>query len=199
MNDAVVNVAALEPLYGPSDIPNQHRVRSKSPGASAEVKNGRRPSPIEIAHNLRFQVNDWRETNYRDASDTSIELLNYWFERDHEISTSSGETIPFSYYFCQREAIEALIYLYEVRGIRSLSGLVGEFGGAARELAALGIDPNEDLWPRYAFKIATGAGKTKIMSLAGRMEFTFMRSANLILQWPNTSSSSLPGLRYLSV
>ena len=166
MNDAVVNVAALEPLYGPSDIPNQHRVRSKSPGASAEVKNGRRPSPIEIAHNLRFQVNDWRETNYRDASDTSIELLNYWFERDHEISTSSGETIPFSYYFCQREAIEALIYLYEVRGIRSLSGLVGEFGGAARELAALGIDPNEDLWPRYAFKIATGAGKTKIMSLA---------------------------------
>ena len=166
MNDAVVNVAALEPLFGPSDIPNQHRVRSKTPGASAEVIKGRRPSPVVIAHNLRFQVNDWRETNYRGASDTSIELLNYWFERDHEINTSSGETVPFSYYFCQREAIEALIYLYEVRGVRSLSGLVAEFGGPARELAALGIDPNEDLWPRYAFKIATGAGKTKIMSLA---------------------------------
>ena len=37
---------------------------------------------------------------------------------------------------------------------------------AERELAALGINPEEDLWPKYAFKVATGAGKTKVMSLA---------------------------------
>jgi type III restriction enzyme len=30
----------------------------------------------------------------------------------------------------------------------------------------LGVDPESDVWPKYAFKIATGAGKTKVMSLA---------------------------------
>ena len=31
-----------------------------------------------------------------------------------------------------------------------------------------GIDPDEDLWPRYAFKVATGAGKTTIVNLLTR-------------------------------
>ena len=31
---------------------------------------------------------------------------------------------------------------------------------------ALGVNPEYDLWAKYAFKIATGAGKTKVMSLA---------------------------------
>jgi len=30
----------------------------------------------------------------------------------------------------------------------------------------LGITEEEDAWSKYAFKVATGAGKTKIMSLA---------------------------------
>ncbi|MBN2061150.1 MAG: DEAD/DEAH box helicase family protein, partial [Deltaproteobacteria bacterium] len=64
------------------------------------------------------------------------------------------------------EAIETLIYLWEVRGIRSLSAMIAEFGGEDRETAALGVNPDDDRWPRYAFKVATGAGKTKIMSLA---------------------------------
>ncbi|OEU76944.1 MAG: hypothetical protein BA872_04430 [Desulfobacterales bacterium C00003060] len=31
---------------------------------------------------------------------------------------------------------------------------------------ALGVNPDEDRWPKYAFKVATGAGKTKVMSFA---------------------------------
>ena len=31
---------------------------------------------------------------------------------------------------------------------------------------ALGVNPKEDRWAKYAFKLATGAGKTKVMSLA---------------------------------
>jgi type III restriction enzyme len=38
--------------------------------------------------------------------------------------------------------------------------------GADAEVAALGITEEEDAWSRYAFKLATGAGKTKVMSLA---------------------------------
>ena len=75
--------------------------------------------------------------------------------------------MPFRYYFCQREAVETLIYLYEVCGLTSLSALTAEFtsapgedgqpGEAARR-ASLGIHPDEDQWARYAFKLATGAG-----------------------------------------
>lgn len=166
MPDAIVNPAALEPLFGPSDIPSYHRIRAKTAGAKAEVVKGRRPTPIAVAQNLRRDVAEWRDARYGGAADTTIELLNHWFGTDHEVKASDGERWPFSYYFCQREAVETFIYLYEVRGIRTLSSLTAEFGGADSEIAALGISPDEDLWPRYAFKVATGAGKTKIMSLA---------------------------------
>jgi type III restriction enzyme len=47
-----------------------------------------------------------------------------------------------------------------------LSQLWAEFGGPQAETAALGITEDEDLLARYAFKMATGSGKTKVMSLA---------------------------------
>jgi type III restriction enzyme len=166
MSDAIVNPGALEPLFGPADIPNQHRIRAEVPGARAQVVKGRRPTTIALAQNLRRDVAEWREAQYGGASETTIELLNHWFRTDHEVPGPDGTRVPFSYYFCQREAIETLIYLYEVRGVRTLSGLVAQFGGPDAEIAALGISPDEDLWSRYAFKVATGAGKTKIMSLA---------------------------------
>ena len=166
MPDLVINPASLEPLYGPADIPNRHRVRSATPGGPAEIKNGRRPSPIVIAQSLRRHLAEWRETDYAGASDTTRELLGHWFGRDHHITLPDGQDIPFSYYFCQREAIETFIYLHEFRSVRSLSRLTDEFGGPDSIRAALGISPDEDLWPKYAFKVATGAGKTKVMSLA---------------------------------
>ncbi len=166
MPDTIVNPAALEPLFGPSDVPNQHRVRAEVAGAQAKAVNGRRPTTIAIAQSLRRHVAEWREAQYGGASDTTIELLHHWFRTDHDVQGPDGIQIPFSYYFCQREAIETLVYLYEVRGVRTLSGLTAEFGGPDSEIAALGTSPDEDLWSRYAFKVATGAGKTKIMSLA---------------------------------
>ena len=166
MADPVINPSALEPLFGPSDVPASHRVRSKTPGAPAETVKGRRPSPIDVAQNLRRHLSEWRESEYPGASDTTRELLAHWFGRDHRIKTPDGMDVPFAYYFCQREAIETFIYLYELRGVRNLSRLTAEFGGPDSETAALGISPEEDLWTKYAFKVATGAGKTKIMSLA---------------------------------
>jgi len=165
MSASAVNLSALEPLFAPHEEPNLHRVRAHE-GQPAEAKRGRRPSAIVIAQNLRRFVREWRETDYPGASDTTRELLHHWFQRDHLVTLGSGDCVPFRYYFCQREAIETLIYLYEVRGIRSLCGLMGEFAGPDAETAALGVNPEEDRWARYAFKLATGAGKTKVMSLA---------------------------------
>lgn len=158
-------VGALEPLFGPSDLPDRHRTRAKS-GKGATIVDGRRPSPIQIVRSLRAEVDDWRAAQYAGVSETSRTLLNHWFRQDHLITAPSGESFPFSYYFCQREAIETLVYLYELRRIRRLSALIASFGTEDREKEALGIAPAEDAWTRYAFKIATGAGKTKIMSLA---------------------------------
>jgi type III restriction enzyme len=165
MPEPVVNLAALEPLFAPHEEPNQHRARAQG-GQPAQAKKGRRPSRIIIAQSLRSHVKAWRETDYPGASDTTRELLHHWFGRDHLIELPDGTRAPFRYYFCQREAIETVIYLYEVRGIRSLTPLMGEFGGPSAETAALGVNPDDDRWAKYAFKLATGAGKTKVMSLA---------------------------------
>lgn len=161
----VVNVAALEPLFAPWEEPDKHRIRAQR-GFPPEIKTYRRPSPNRLVNPLRAAVKEWRELNYYGASDTTRELLTHWFERQHRITGANGDEIEFRYYFCQREAMETFIYLMEVRGHRSLSSLVFEYGGPNAETEALGINPEDDEWARYAFKLATGAGKTKCMSLA---------------------------------
>ena len=161
----VVNVAAHEPLFAPWEEPDKHRVRAKK-GFPPEIKTYRRFSPNRLVNPLRAAIKEWRELNYYGASDTTRDLLAHWFERPHRITATNGEDIEFRYYFCQREAIETFVYLIEVRGLRSLSSLIFEHGGPNAETEALGIAPEDDEWARYAFKLATGAGKTKCMSLA---------------------------------
>ena len=164
-DDLVINTAALEPLFAPWEEPDKHRVRTQ-PGQPPETKSFRRPSPIRMVVPLRAAVKEWRELNYPGASDTTHQLLSYWFERPHRMPDGSGGEIEFRYYFCQREAIETFIYLMEVRGLKTLSGLLAEYGGPTGAVLAEGIRPEDELWARYAFKLATGAGKTKCMSLA---------------------------------
>lgn len=155
---------ALEPLFAAWEEPEQHRVK-RADGEGATVRKGRRPSSITIAQNLRAAVREWRDNFYFGASETTRYLLNHWFGRAHDRREFGGPE-EFRYYFCQREAMETFIYLKEVRQLERLSQVVAEFGGANAEIAALGITEDEDAWSRYAFKMATGSGKTKVMSLA---------------------------------
>ncbi len=165
-NGIVINTAALEPLYKSWEEPNRHRVRAQRRGEPAQIIEGRRSSSITIAQTLRGEVSQWRASSYFGASDTSRYLMEHWFGRSHLRTTPAGDEFEFRYYFCQREAIETLIYLKEVRRINCLSQIIGEFGGPDAEIAALGVAEEEDAWSRYAFKLATGTGKTKVMSLA---------------------------------
>jgi type III restriction enzyme len=166
LKDMTIQPGVLEPLFEPWQEPNAHRIKNPEPGQPAIIQKHRRPSSITIVQNLRSEVRQWREGFYAGASDTTRQLLGYWFERPHRMRTPSGDEFEFRYYFCQREAIETLIYLREVRRIACLSQIVAEFGGPDAAIAALGIIEAEDAWARYAFKLATGAGKTKCMSLA---------------------------------
>jgi type III restriction enzyme len=104
-----LNLAALEPLFAPWEEPNKHRVRADKKGLPPEIKTYRRRSPIQMVNPLRAELRDWRQYNYPGASDTTRELLSYWFERPHRMSIGDGEEIDFRYYFCQREAIETFI------------------------------------------------------------------------------------------
>lgn len=112
-----INPSALEPLFAPHEEPTSHRVRGDA-GGPAKVVPHRRPTPIAIAQNLRGTVRSWRATDCLGVSDTTRELLHHWFGRDHVLATGSGEKLPFRYYFCQREAIETLIYLSVERSHR---------------------------------------------------------------------------------
>lgn len=155
-NELQVNEKELLRLYAPWDEPNQHRQGRET------VAEGRRPSHLAVVHALREAVSVWRESGYEGASETSRLLLMYWFEGEH----LHGNDV-FRYYFCQREAIETLVYLYEVQRTRCISDLITDYSIGQSELfPAFGIPPRENAWPKYAFKLATGTGKTMCMSLA---------------------------------
>lgn len=148
----------LYPLYKPWEKPSRHR-------EGANIVEGRRGSRLIVPHRIREQVSAWRAEEYAGVSETSRQLLVHWFGGEHRINEQ-----PFRYYFCQQEAIETLIYLYEVLRIHKVSDLLNKY---QKNLLlpididpAVGIDPAEDAWAKYAFKLATGTGKTKCMSLA---------------------------------
>ncbi|HET7313608.1 DEAD/DEAH box helicase [Salinisphaera sp.] len=113
-----------------------------------------------LVANIRKEVSQWRTDGYPGASGTSGALLNWWFEQDHMLEEANGTLSPFSYYFAQREAVETVIWLYEVRQARDKFDLM-RFD--ASEAISAGMFAEN--WPRYVCKMATGAGKTKVLSL----------------------------------
>jgi type III restriction enzyme len=112
---------------------------------------------------LREAVKRWRDDGYKGATDTTRLLLNYWFKNDHR--SISGQ--PFAYHYFQREAIETLIYVWEVEKVRSRKALLERY---AQNLQGVRLPPYDE-FARYCIKMATGSGKTKIMSLAVVWQF----------------------------
>ena len=108
---------------------------------------------------LRKKVREWRYKDYESASDTSKTLLNWWFKKDHFFETG-GTMNQFRYYFSQREAVETIIYLYEVFGVKDKYDLI-RFDSSGR------VSPSmfPESWKRFVIKMATGSGKTKVLSL----------------------------------
>lgn len=101
-------------------------------GAADEERN-------EFVNDLRGEVRSWREAGYPGTAVVTRRLLEWWFERDEE-RRAVGKRL----FFCQQEAVETLIHLYEVQRRHRMPG-------------------TGDLL-RYALKLATGAGKTVVMA-----------------------------------
>jgi type III restriction enzyme len=115
--------------------------------------------PPLVAH-VRREVFAWRASGYAGASSTSRALLTWWFETEHLLETASDTLSPFRYYFAQREAVETVIWLHEVRGARDKFDLLRFDSSGSVSTGMFDED-----WPRYVLKLATGAGKTKVLSL----------------------------------
>jgi type III restriction enzyme len=109
---------------------------------------------------LRKQVKTWRDSGYSKATETSRSLLNWWFKTPHLLPKSDGTMAEFQYYFAQREALETIIYLIDVVGVKDKYDLM-RFDHSG----AVSTGMFDETWRRFVVKMATGAGKTKVMSL----------------------------------
>ena len=171
----------------PYEPPTMHLIKDGKGGYLIVPE--RRPSKTLLVNQIREEVDEWRERNYPGISDISRRLLEWWFEETHDIN---GE--EFIFYFCQREAIETIIYLYEIKRIRDNAELAVQYMDPkayendlfterkkivetarnerilTRVVPETGQVAQQELPPpdltRYAVKMATGTGKTFVMALA---------------------------------
>lgn len=113
-----------------------------------------------LVADLRKKVKEWRDKYYEGASDTSKVLLNWWFKEEHILQNLSGVLYNFRYYFAQREAVETVIWLYEVAKVKDKYDLI-----RYNSTGVLSAGMFTEDWLRFVIKMATGTGKTKVMSL----------------------------------
>ena len=112
--------------------------------------------PLELINSLRYDVKRWRDSRYEGATPITKELLAEWSRDDR----------PRRLFFCQREAVETILYIAEIR----LGGRRTRFAPKTTdaEIAGLSDSPEGPGLPslrRLGCKMATGSGKTVIMAM----------------------------------
>lgn len=214
----------------PYDEPNDHWIYDTATGAASRA-GFRRPASywyktertgtaqqtlfqeeerddLPLVNMLREEVRRWREAKYRGASNVTKELLHWW------ANPKRGRRL----FFCQREAVETIIYLAELRipGKSSRTGFK-TFKLSDDNLARLlrgekptGIDlSNPNFWPtlmdkpfnadllalrRLGCKMATGSGKTVVMALLISWAFCNRGMNPHSMDYPNAVVVCCPNL-----
>jgi type III restriction enzyme len=103
--------------------------------------NTRRTEPLEQVNRIRERVDAWRDAQWPGVTTVTRSLLEHWHDRH-------ARQLPF--YFCQLEAIEALIWWVEAPADFKQGIYIPGDGGA---------------WERLCSKMATGSGKTTLMAM----------------------------------
>jgi len=186
-------------LCSPYEEPTEHWVYDTSTGQASRFP-GRRPAgywfktrrtgdatlmlkgfaeeerdDLPLVNRLRADVKRWRQLDYEGATPVTKQLLRYWARADQ----------PRRLFFCQREAVETIIYLNEILGsgrkprwkpelsVEDFQALcTGQKPSFSIEtklgiFPSLADIPNEAGLPplrRYGCKMATGSGKTVVMA-----------------------------------
>ena len=132
---------------------------------------------LPLVNALREDVRRWRDSGWRNSSETTRRLLRHWWREDRTRRL----------FFCQLEAVETILYLQEILALGKRTSwrlrLARDEVEALREgrnprplewvttvaqhpkLADFPNEPDSKPLPRYACKMATGAGKTVVMSM----------------------------------
>ncbi|MDE0690926.1 MAG: DEAD/DEAH box helicase family protein [Gammaproteobacteria bacterium] len=169
-------------------VPTNHLVKDLDVSTGWRVENGRRKSELLLVPKIRAAVDEWRNDGYPGGSDVSRRLFEYWFDEDHDVAGFAG---TLRYYFCQREAIETLAWLVEIASVEDTHALINTYATTfnvdlvspnvaietrpdgtrrlRRFVPELNRTGEQELPPdnlrRFAFKLATGAGKTWVMAM----------------------------------
>ena len=132
---------------------------------------------LPLVNALREDVRRWRKAGWRNASETTRKLLRHWWRKERSRRL----------FFCQLEAVETIVYLQEILAAGKKLRQRPELALHDFELLRAGRNPRPGEWvttvaqhpkladfpnelglnpiPRYACKMATGAGKTVVMAM----------------------------------
>ncbi len=162
-------------LHTPYEEPSTYYMADARGRSTDEIAAGRRPSeassgmpdedgneaildstsiePHMTINGLRDVVAHWRQSGWRGATSRTRRLLEFWHRSDPGIGMR-----PF---WCQMEAIETMIWLFE-------AGQAHDPAFHKRVMRNLrsANDAYNDGVQRTAFKMATGTGKTNVMAMA---------------------------------
>ncbi|MER1941801.1 DEAD/DEAH box helicase family protein [Castellaniella sp. FW104-16D08] len=141
-------------ISSPFEAPTHHWVRESD--NKLKLNTGRRPAGYEIfdtrnntvrgveldlVNRIRERVTAWRQADYPGVTAITRQLLEHWHDNGAR---------QYTFYFCQLEAIETLIWHVEAPTEYQQGIAIPGDGGA---------------WERLCSKMATGTGKTTVMAM----------------------------------
>ena len=110
-----------------------------------------------LAAALEGEVKAWADQGWQGVTQTTYELLAYWFNR--------GEETDEKFHDCQRRAVETIIYCHEVLEIETLKQAFERFAPEALAASAALSEEVQNLpFAKYCLKMATGTGKTWVLA-----------------------------------
>jgi len=100
----------------------------------------------KFINQIRARIDTWRRGGYLGVTKTTAQLLSYWTDTARERRL----------FFCQVEALEAIIYITEV---------AKKYNDTWIENTLRSVNKDTSSLYRIAFKMATGSGKTVVMAM----------------------------------
>ena len=120
-------------------------------------------TPLQFARDITAKVNDaWLSGQYLEkVTPTTKQLLSYWFDEQY------CDNRNLNFHEGQRQAILNIVYLHEVLGIKSIFEAYEQVAPdllLASDSGLSEISKTKYGHPKYAVKMATGTGKTWVLS-----------------------------------
>jgi type III restriction enzyme len=128
-----------------------------------------RAATLSLSQAIESEVAGWRNQGYHPLpTETTLQLLRHWFDEQGDADEK--------FHPCQRHAIETIIYLHEILGIRSIRQLYEKFEPSWLKISDEVKAEANTPFMKYCCKMATGSGKTWV--LAGLVIWQYFNAIN---------------------